>query len=439
MHDFTGDARRSSAVPGEPGRGARLRRRPRGRRARARGRERAPRAPARRRARQPPEDRGARAPLRAQGLARGRLQARPGGRPSRSSTSSSRPTSPARSRRSRTRSPSCRRTRSQVNIIHRGVGGINESDVMLAAASEARDPRLQRAPGRRRARRSPSARAWRSAPTRSSTARSTSCARRCRACSSPRRSRTTARPGRGPPDCSAPREIGTIAGSLRHRGQGHARRARCASCATARSIYDTTIDEPAALQRGRARGRSRLRVRHRARQLPGPEARATCSRPTRRARSSASSQPRAARHGAREAPCRRRSTARVLDGMRRARMSQDACVGSTRRFARCSATRVAGRSEGPASRIRDRDRCQDQPRPAPCARVRERARRGGDVRASSARRRWRACAAPTASCRAASPRELRLKRTPTLEFVYDDTTDRALRVERAARRERRRA
>ena len=62
---------------------------------------------------QPPEDRGARAPLGPQGLARGRLQARPGGRASRSSTSSSRPTSPARSRRSRTRSPSCRRTRSR--------------------------------------------------------------------------------------------------------------------------------------------------------------------------------------------------------------------------------------------------------------------------------------------------------------------------------------
>ena len=40
-----------------------------------------------------------------------------------------------------------------VNIIHTGVGGINESDVMLAAASDAVDPRLQRAPGGRRARR----------------------------------------------------------------------------------------------------------------------------------------------------------------------------------------------------------------------------------------------------------------------------------------------
>ncbi len=47
----------------------------------------------------------------------------------------------------------------------------------------------------------------------------------------------------------------------------------------------------------------------------------------------------------------------------------------------------------------------------------------------SARRRSTGCAAPTASCRGASPRELHLKRTPTLEFLYDETTDRALRVE----------
>ncbi len=55
---------------------------------------------------------------------------------SRSSAWSSRPTSPARSRRSRTRSPSFRSREVKVNIIHRGVGGINESDVMLAAASD---------------------------------------------------------------------------------------------------------------------------------------------------------------------------------------------------------------------------------------------------------------------------------------------------------------
>ena len=135
MHDFIG-ARVKQRQPGRAGRGARLRRRPRGRRVRARRRERAPRAPARGRARQPPEDRGARAALRPQDLARGRLQARPGGARSRSSTSCSRPTSPARWRRSRTRSPSCPQDEVTVNIIHRGVGGINESDVMLAAASD---------------------------------------------------------------------------------------------------------------------------------------------------------------------------------------------------------------------------------------------------------------------------------------------------------------
>ena len=56
---------------------------------------------------------------------------------SRSSTSSSRPTSPARWRRSRTRSPRSRRSRSAINIIHSQTGGINESDVMLASASDA--------------------------------------------------------------------------------------------------------------------------------------------------------------------------------------------------------------------------------------------------------------------------------------------------------------
>ena len=53
----------------------------------------------------------------------------------------------------------------------------------------------------------------------------------------------------------------------------------------------------------------------------------------------------------------------------------------------------------------------------------------------SARRRSRGCAARTASCSAGSPRELRLKRTPTLKFVYDETTDRALRVDALLRAE----
>ena len=101
-----GQPRRPGA-PRRAGRGARLRRRPRGRRARPRGRERAPRAPARRRARDAPEDRVAGAARRQEDLARGASSRRA----SRSSTWSSRPTSPARSRRSRTRSRSCRRTR----------------------------------------------------------------------------------------------------------------------------------------------------------------------------------------------------------------------------------------------------------------------------------------------------------------------------------------
>src|SRR5205823_1472569 len=87
----------------------------------------------------------------------------------------------------------------KVNIIHRGVGGINESDVMLAAASEGVILAFNVRPAATPAR-SPTARAWRSAPTRSSTARSRSCALRCRGCSSrPRREGEAvgARGGRG--------------------------------------------------------------------------------------------------------------------------------------------------------------------------------------------------------------------------------------------------
>ena len=36
-------------------------------------------------------------------------------------------------------------------------------------------------------------------------------------------------------------------------------------------------------------------------------------------------------------------------------------------------------------------------------------------------------------------RDLRLKRTPTLEFLYDDTTDRAMRVQQIIEREAREA
>ena len=56
---------------------------------------------------------------------------------SRSSTSCSRPTWPARWRRSQDEIAKLPQDQVAVNVIHDGVGGINESDVMLAAASDA--------------------------------------------------------------------------------------------------------------------------------------------------------------------------------------------------------------------------------------------------------------------------------------------------------------
>ena len=222
MNDYHGD-RDDQGRPGRPGRGARLRRRPRRRRVRARRRER-PRGPPPGRASAPTASRPRR--WRAARAARSRSRtssSSPRRASSRSSTSSSRPTSPARWRRSRTRSPSCRRTRSQVNIIHRGVGGINESDVMLAAASDARHPRLQRAPGRRRAR-GRRARGRRDPHLLGHLPGARRAARRDAG-------HARARGGRGRRSAQVEvrqlfraSRIGTIAGSLRHRGQGHARR-----------------------------------------------------------------------------------------------------------------------------------------------------------------------------------------------------------------------
>ena len=58
-------------------------------------------------------------------------------RSSPSSTWCSRPTCPARWRPSRTRSPSCPQNEVTVQVVRSGVGGITESDVNLAAASDA--------------------------------------------------------------------------------------------------------------------------------------------------------------------------------------------------------------------------------------------------------------------------------------------------------------
>ena len=87
--------------------------------------------------------------------------------------------------------------------------------------------------------------------------------------------------------------------------------------------------------------------------------------------------------------------------------------------------------EGPPCGIRDCDRCQDQPRFTPRARVRERARREGGEQSGSQEREDTLSGLQSAhgflQARLAS--ELRLKRTPALEFIYDETTDRAMRVD----------
>ena len=112
MHDYIGK-RVKEAGPSEPVEVLGLRLRARGRRVRARGRERPPRPLARRRARDAPQARAAGPPRRPQGLAGDDLRPVPRRARSRSSRSCSRPTCPARSRRSRTRSPSCRRATSR--------------------------------------------------------------------------------------------------------------------------------------------------------------------------------------------------------------------------------------------------------------------------------------------------------------------------------------
>ena len=49
-------------------------------------------------------------------------------------------------------------------------------------------------------------------------------------------------------------------------------------------------------------------------------------------------------------------------------------------------------------------------------------------RRGAARARWTACSPRTGCCSAPSRGELRLKHTPTLEFLYDDTSERGMRI-----------
>ena len=154
-----------------------------------------------------------------------------------------------------------------VNIIHRGVGGINESDVMLAAASDG----LILAFNVR-----PVGDARQLAEREGVEIRSYAVIYRAieelraamQGMLEPEEVESTLGQAEVRQLFRASR-IGVIAGSLRHRGQGHARGARTRGARGHRHLRHHDR-EPAPLQRGRARGRRRLRVRHRARQLPGP-------------------------------------------------------------------------------------------------------------------------------------------------------------------------
>ena len=55
----------------------------------------------------------------------------------------------------------------------------------------------------------------------------------------------------------------------------------------------------------------------------------------------------------------------------------------------------------------------------------------------SAGARWTACGRRTATCSAALNEELRIKHTPSLDFIYDDSVDRSLRIQTLLERERR--
>ena len=152
----------------------------------------------------------------------------------------------------------------QVQVVLAGVGGITESDIMLAAASDAVDPRLQRAPGRRGATgRRPRGR--RDPDLRGDLPRDRRAARRDAGHARARGGRGVARHGRGARDLPrlARRHDRRL---LRHRRQGHARRAL-----PARTRRHDRVRRPdrlaAACAGGRARGRGGVRVRHRAAEL----------------------------------------------------------------------------------------------------------------------------------------------------------------------------
>ena len=161
----------------------------------------------------------------------------------------------------------------QVNVVHTGVGGITESDVMLAAASDAVVLGFNVRPvGEARA----------VADREGVEIRTYSVI--YRAIDELR----DAMQG-----MLAPEEVEETVGTvevraifrasqrrhdrrlLRHRRQGHARRASCRLVRDGTVVYDGEIGVAAARQGRRARGRGRLRVRHRARRTTRTSRRAT--------------------------------------------------------------------------------------------------------------------------------------------------------------------
>ena len=153
-----------------------------------------------------------------------------------------------------------------VNIIHRGVGGINESDVMLAAASNAIILAFNVRPV---------------GEARSLADREGIQIRGYAVIYKAIEELRAAMEGMLDPEevedtlghveirqTFRASKIGTIAGSFVTEGK-ITRGSRVRLVRDGTVVADTTIASPAALQRRRPRGQRRLRVRHRAQQLPG--------------------------------------------------------------------------------------------------------------------------------------------------------------------------
>ena len=241
---------RQDGRAGRAGRGARLRHRARGRRVRARRRERPPRPLARRRAREPAQARAAGAPRRHQALAGDDL--RPGGDVNELGLVLKADVSGSLEA-FEDEIAKLPQEEIQVSIVLAGVGGITESDINLAAASDAIVHGLQRPPGRRRgAARRPRGR--RDPHLLGDLPRDRRTARRHAGHAGAGDRRGRRRQHRGAPDL--PRvEDRRDRGLHGHRRQGHARR-QGAPDPRRRRRPRRRDRLAAALQRGRPRGRS---------------------------------------------------------------------------------------------------------------------------------------------------------------------------------------